>query len=403
MEPRSSGMKRLDFVFFDAGGGHRSAASALREVIVGQGREWDIRMVNLQELLDPLDLVRKLSGIRTQDVYNLVLKNGWTLGSPQLLAVMHGLIRLLYHGHFRLLEPFWRQSRPDMAVSLVPNFNRVMHDSLARALPGVPLVTILTDIADYPPRFWMEKVPQYLICGSPKAERQAREMGHAPERIFRTSGMILNPRFYEPAMVDRSVERQRLGLDPSRRTGLVLFGGHGSRTMLDIARRLNNSGLPVQLILICGHNRDLAEKLRKLPKKIPMFVEGFTREVPYYMSLSDFFIGKPGPGSISEALAMKLPVIVERNAWTLPQERYNADWLIENQYGTVLRSFRGIAAAVAELLRAENYGRYRKAIDGYRNQAVFEIPEILGRILTRRCPTDGAAHRGCKPDDAGPE
>ena len=49
------------------------------------------------------------------------------------------------------------------------------------------------------------------------------------------------------------------------------------------------------------------------------------------MWLSDFFIGKPGPGSISEAIQMKLPVIIERNSWTLPQERYNADWVRRNR------------------------------------------------------------------------
>ena len=64
-----------------------------------------------------------------------------------------------------------------------------------------------------------------------------------------------------------------------------------------------------------------------MPHPAAMFVEGFTKEVPRYMQLADYFIGKPGPGSISEAVAMQLPVIVERNAWTLPQERYNADWV----------------------------------------------------------------------------
>ena len=75
-------------------------------------------------------------------------------------------------------------------------------------------------------------------------------------------------------------------------------------------------------------------------------------QIPYFMSLSDFFIGKPGPGSISEALAMKLPVIVERNSWTLPQERYNADWVLEKDVGIVvpklstnLRSRRPVARA----------------------------------------------------------
>ena len=66
-------------------------------------------------------------------------------------------------------------------------------------------------------------------------------------------------------------------------------------------------------------------------------MEGFTSQVPFYMAISDFFIGKPGPGSVSEAVAMKLPVIVERNAWTLPQERYNADWILENHLGLVVR------------------------------------------------------------------
>ena len=82
----------------------------------------------------------------------------------------------------------------------------------------------------------------------------------------------------------------------------------------------------------------------------PKYVEEFTSEIPYYMHLSDFFVGKPGPGSISEAIAMQLPVVVERNAWTLPQERYNTEWIREKQVGVVLPSFRAIDAGLRELL-----------------------------------------------------
>ncbi len=80
------------------------------------------------------------------------------------------------------------------------------------------------------------------------------------------------------------------------------------------------------------------------------------------MGLADFFVGKPGPGSISEALKMDLPVIVERNAWTLPQERYNAQWVAENQFGVVLKNFRQIDRAVAELLEPEALGRMKERI-----------------------------------------
>ena len=113
----------------------------------------------------------------------------------------------------------------------------------------------------------------------------------------------------------------------------------------------------------------------------PMFVEGFTKEVPRYMRLADYMIGKPGPGSISEALEMHLPVIVERNAWTLPQERYNADWIREQGVGIVLRNFRGIARALEELLNPAEYARFCAATERLRNRAVFEIPDILERII----------------------
>ena len=376
-------MKTLDFVFFDAGGGHRAAANALRRVMEAREHPFEIRMVNLQDMLDSIDVFRKLTGIRLQDIYNLVLKKGWTLGSPQLTAGMHLVIRLFHSRQVQLLETMWRETRPDLVVSLVPNFNRAMAEALRRARPGVPFVTILTDLADYPPHFWIERQEQYLICGSEKAVAQARALGHAQSRVFRVSGMILNPSFYEiePLAPDhRSAARARLGFDPEQPVGLVLFGGQGSSVMLEIARQLSPRR---PLILICGHNQKLAARLRSLPHAAPMFVEGFTRDVPKYMQLADYFIGKPGPGSISEAVAMRLPVIVERNAWTLPQERYNTEWVREQSVGIVLPNFRRIAAAVDELLEPSAYTRFRAAAERQHNRAVFEIPDILEQILAR--------------------
>jgi 1,2-diacylglycerol 3-beta-galactosyltransferase len=100
------------------------------------------------------------------------------------------------------------------------------------------------------------------------------------------------------------------------------------------------------------------------------------------MALSDFFIGKAGPGSVSEALAMRLPVIVERNAWTLAHERYNADWIEEQQVGIVVSNFSRVAEAVGEMLKPEVYRHYRDKAAAIRNYAVYEIPALLEEILT---------------------
>jgi hypothetical protein len=375
-------MKRIAFVYFDAGGGHRNAAMALQAAIQQSDRPLEVQLVNLQEILDPIDIVRRATGLRIQDVYNRMLQNGWTLGSPQLMRVLQGVI-WMYHGKtVKLLEKYWRESTPDLVASLVPHFNRALCESLRKASPAKPFVTILTDIADYPPHFWIERQEQFLVCGSERAVEQARQLGHADERIFQTSGMILNPRFYNYSPIDRSAERAKMGLSASRMTGLVLFGGQGARRkMLEIDRLLSESGLPIQLILICGKNERLAGELRARQQRMPRFIEGFTTNVPYYMQLADFFIGKPGPGSISEGLTMGLPVMVERNAWTLPQERYNAEWVREKQVGMVVSNFDTVAGAVADMLEGETFQRFRCNAKKMHNRALFEIPEILSRIL----------------------
>jgi UDP-N-acetylglucosamine:LPS N-acetylglucosamine transferase len=249
--------------------------------------------------------------------------------------------------------------------------------------PARPFLTVLTDIADYPPHFWIERQRQYLVCGSDRAVQQARALGHTDGRVFRASGMILHPRFYEPPVEDRAAGRARLGLRPDLPTALVLFGGYGSKVMLDIAAALDRSGLELQLIFVCGRNEELAAALRAQKSRLPRFVEGFTANVNRYMHLADFFIGKPGPGSISEAIQMKLPVIVECNAWTLPQERYNARWVLEKAVGIVLHNFRGIEKAVGQMIEPTTLSWYRANAAALNNQAVFEIPGMIERILEK--------------------
>lgn len=342
-------------------------------------------MTNLQELLDSLDIFRKVTGLRSQDIYNHMLRRGWTLGAPQLMKVLHSIIRVYHPKHVELLDRYWRGHAADLIVSMVPNFNRAMFHALRAAMPAVPMVTILTDFADFPPHFWIERdQAQYFICGTDRAYRQARDLGHPPERLFKTSGMILSPGFYATPEVDRAAMRQSLGLQADLPTVLLMFGGEGSRRMVDIAKALDASDLRLQIIAIAGKNQRLEATLRALKMRLPMRVEGFTREVPKLMRIADVFIGKPGPGSISEAVAMGLPVLVEKNMWTLPQERYNAEWVEESGVGFVVENFKtGVVEAVRRVLDPSKHAELRTALARRDNRAVFEIPEILQTILTR--------------------
>ncbi len=288
-------MKTVDLIYFNAGGGHRAAAQALKQVMLGY--PWQVRLVNLVDM--------------------------------------------------------------------------------------IAFVTVLTDMADHPPSFWMEPdQPQHLICGTAYAAKQALSMGCPPERIHRTSGMIMRPSFYEPSTLDRLAERRALGLNPDQPVGLVLFGGLGSAVMKRIAAKLPQT----PLILMCGQNAALAKSLRAAKANAPRIVVEFTPDVAYWMHLADFFIGKPGPASLSEAVHMGLPVIVTRNTWTMPQERWNTEWVIANGLGVVHHNFchvrEGVDAIVGELPRC------KRNVSRMQNQAVFEVPEILARLLDAASPAE---------------
>ncbi len=377
-------MHNLTIVFHDAGGGHRSAAGALKTILEAQYEPWNVKLLNLQELLEPIDFVHRATGLRIQDGYNLILRKGWTRLTPPLLAVFQRTIQLHHSRIVRILRKYWAQNPTDMVLSVIPHFNRCLAQSIRAEMPHVPFVTLLTDLADYPPNFWIVPESEFLICGTERAKQQALTMGHTKDHIYHTSGMILKPSFYRKPGIDRIEERLKLGLKADLPTGVVMFGGHGSASMLEIAKKLDQSSKPMQLIFLCGDNEDLAAKLRGLGMTKPAVIEGFTTKVDYFMSLADFFIGKPGPGSISEALQFGLPVITEHNARTMPQERYNGTWLVEKQLGMVVQDFRDISTAVEKLLVDGTFAEFRQNVGAYKNDAIFEIPLILDRVMVEK-------------------
>ena len=387
-------MKKIHVVFHDGGGGHRNAAVALQTIAAQQGRDWEINLVQFQDLTDQLDVLRKLTGIRIQQQYNILLQNGWTLGSTYLLRILQLTIQIFHGRMVRLLEDFWRKNPADMLVSVIPHFNREICESWSAVYPGRPFVTLITDLADFPPRFWIEPLKeQYVIAGTERAVEQARSFGHDATHIFATSGMILRPEFYaeDPRdsmdSTDSAALREGMGLRRDVPVAIVLFGGHGSKVMYYLTEHLSTTGLPLQLILVCGRNEELAAKFRARSWNLPTHVVGFTKEIPKLMGAADFLIGKPGPGSIAEAMVRKLPVLIECNAWTLPQERYNAEWVTEKRVGIVLKSFRDVAEGVRQMLEPARLAEFRRNVAALNNRAIFEIPKILAKLMEQPAPS----------------
>lgn len=383
----------INIVTGKGGGGHYATYHALRAIAEQKQLPWQFQVTDMDDIMAIMTESKKamnaykLIGSSVSELYNLMLKNGWTWLWPLQMRLNKLLVKLNYDAGVEFFEHYWREQQPDLVVSVVTMCNKILAESLQRVKPGTPYVTLPIDFADCPPGFWLEpETDNYTFCATEKVLEQALTLGVKRERMIKTSGMVIHPRFYEPMTNDRATARQNLGLDPDCLTGIVMFGGNGSKVMSKIAKVLERFGNKLQLIFLCGRDRQLAEKLSNNQGIQKRLVVNFTQNVADYMHLADFFIGKPGPGSLSEALAMKLPVITECNASTLIHEKYNARWVREKQVGLVLRSFRQIDRAVEQFLQPE-FARYQANVAAVNNRAVFEVTQFLQEILATHYPT----------------
>jgi UDP-N-acetylglucosamine:LPS N-acetylglucosamine transferase len=139
------------------------------------------------------------------------------------------------------------------------------------------------------------------------------------------------------------------------------------------------------VVAICGDNPGLFGQLAPLEARTAgrLVRLGFTDRVAEILAASDLLVTKPGPGSLSEAFHQRVPVVVTRNVHTIPQERFNTDFVRDRGLGLVVAHWSEIPGAARRLLRdtAE-----REAISGRLaglppNRAVYEVVDVVARLL----------------------
>jgi UDP-N-acetylglucosamine:LPS N-acetylglucosamine transferase len=367
----------------DAGGGHRSAARALAAAAEETGSPFRLRVESFQQTLLPLDVLRRVTGVSLEDAYNLILRRHASALMVPLLRLMHAGIRLRRRALVRTLAGWLRdEPRPAAVVSVFPNFNGVMRDAIHRSHPGVPLVVVLTDLADFPPRFWIEPGIDRVVVATDEAHRQALATGIPEPRITRVSGMVLHPRFYRAGGPEtRARARAELHLGDGDFAVTLLFGGKGSPEMAPLAERLLEKDPALRVIAICGENAGLFERLAAVEARSARRLVrlGFTDRVAEVLAASDLLVTKPGPGSLSEAFFQGVPVVVTRNVHTIPQERFNTDFVRDRGLGLVVAHWREIPGAVLRLFRdAAGRAAMRDRIAALPpNRAVFEVIDLI--------------------------
>lgn len=382
---------RVNVVTGQGGGGHYATYRALKAIAKRRNLPWEFQVTDMDDIITELAQAGDIQnayekfGMSGHDLYNLMVKGGWTWLWPLKMRLNKLMVRMNHQVGVNIFAEHWRSQQPDIVVSVMPLYNKGLYESLQKAKPGTPYVTVMTDFADCPPAFWLDpEAGNTVVCGTQRAVEQAQSLDISPNRLVQSSGLVIHPSFYTRAdlsMRELGDQRRALGLDTDKPTGIVTFGGNGSKEMIAIAERLERLGNRGQFIFVCGRNAEVADAIRAYSGLQKRVVVGFADDMASYMQLSDFFVGKPGNVSVSEALAMNLPVITECSWRTMSQEKYCAQWVEAQGVGLVVPTFDQVVQAVEQIIQPETHAQYRANLKRLSNRAVFEVADLIEAML----------------------
>lgn len=285
-------------------------------------------------------------------------------------------------------------TRPDLVVSVHPLLNSFARTVIQTTGLDAALVTVITDLVTIHHSWTADAAADEYVVPSPEARAVCIARGIASTRVH-DLGLPIRPQF-SPRSTDAPTAKHALGLDPARRTLLVMGGGEGGgrlrRTLVDIAPTVRR--LDLQLVVIAGRNETLRKRLVEMAPTLGTDprVFGFIDNVADYMRAADLMLTKAGPGAIAEAAASGLPVVLYE--YISGQEKGNLDFVASRGAGVIALDADALTAALEKLFAPDSSDlreMAEKAVRSARPTAAADIAEFLVGVLAKRRSVSGVA------------
>lgn len=292
------------FLFSDTGGGHRAAGEAIIEAL-----HLEFGDAVTTEMVDFLKDYAPPPYNRLPRIYPEMVKlpELWGVGfkisdgRPQARIMTTTLWPIVRRAAKKLVQ----EHPADLLVSVHPLATSFMLKALGSERP--PFVTVVTDMVSTH-ALWFDKRADLTLVPTSMARDSALENSMSSRKV-RVAGQPISDRHCQEAC-DKAAVRRKHGWSEDNFTVLLVGGGDGMGPLADTARAIDESGLVISQIIVTGRNVKLQEELESQTWENPTFVYGFTRDMPDFMRAADAIVTKAGPGTIAEALAAGLPIIL---------------------------------------------------------------------------------------------
>ena len=391
-------IRTILFLIADTGAGHRSAANAISSalMLIAQQEQEHAPVSQTQtsyhlEIVDAFEEYGRFPLREAMKLYGPTIRHNPRLygqvfhlsNQAQSVAAVQSMATPLIHkGLLRLIS----RVQPDVIVSIHPLLNHVTLRALQELSFHIPFITVVTDLVSLHYAWFAPGADAYIVP-TERARDIYLERGLDPDRVHML-GMPIDPKFSMPTESKEELQ-PKLGLTPGTPVALLVGGGDGAGGLRSTVQAISQARVPVQLLIVTGRNTSLYAHLQRIRAslRVPARIFGFVHNMPEMMRASDVIITKAGPGTICEALACGLPIIL--SAFVPGQEEGNVTFVTENHVGTLaydlvelVNVLRLLVKPGSELLKEQQANARRLA----RPDASFDIARCIMSFL----PAPGA-------------
>ena len=342
----------------DTGGGHRAVSKAVAAALEDRGAT--TTLVDLFALEDGKRLADRFTRMYGPVIRFQPALYGLAYHATNSRWLFERINKTIEGPYIERAKTLIQTEKPDVIVCVHALVIRAMMAALASLGLTIPVVTVIPDLVTAH-RSWV--VDGVTVYTAPTEEAADLLYGYGVSREHITvTGLPANAAFQNN--IDVATTRRSFGLAADRLTVLIAGGGEGAGNLPQIIQAIDDVGLPIQLMVVCGRNAAALKHLQAHRPKTPAVLFGFVDFMATLVACADVVVTKGGPQSIVEALAAGKPVLV---TGVLPGQDPGTDEYIERHgAGYRAHSLNRLVGILGRLVNApkerESLGRAAKEL-----------------------------------------
>lgn len=376
--------KKILIVTSRGGGGHISASNALESYLKDR---FDIKIVKLlEEVLSPIDAFQDLTfgKYSYEDLYNYFLKERLTFFINIVASKSNWYISSFSKSIENLIKQYFLKENPDIIISVIPLFNQqLLNVSKELNIPLI-LVTVDLDTINYVRNFnniTYDKFFYTIVFDDDLIKDKLKNLNLNSSQL-KVVGFPIRKDFFE--VKDMNLIKKEFSLPFNKQIIMILMGATGSCASINYLKEISKINLDAHIIICTGRDDNLKDKLKKvnLSENLTLSIIGFTDRISDLMAVSDCIITKPGPTSISEALYLNKPIIVDYTCSPVFWEKLNIDFIQKHNFGFIISCLSDLKIFLPKILDKKYNSKIVNRIKSFEKRSpIDEISNLINHLI----------------------